>query len=70
MLLSNRIVRNVFEAAEDAGLSRADLVRPLGIPADVVADGKIEWATLTASWRRRFAWWTATRFACATSGGA
>jgi PAS domain S-box-containing protein len=47
MLLSNRIVRNVFEAAEDAGLSRADLVRPLGIPADVVADGKIEWATLT-----------------------
>lgn len=50
MHLNSRITRNLLEAAEAVGLSRADILLPLGLRAEEVADpaAKIEWAALVA----------------------
>lgn len=50
MLLNSRLVQNLLEAAEDVGLRRDDLLRPLGLDAaEVVRTGRmIEWTTFTA----------------------
>jgi PAS domain S-box-containing protein len=49
VLLNARVLLSLLEAADDAGLSREDLLRPLGLEAaEILMDGKrIEWSTLT-----------------------
>lgn len=45
MLLSSRVTRQLLEAAEAVGLSRADVLGPLGLLHDDVDARKIEWTT-------------------------
>lgn len=48
MLFTNRAIRVLFEAVEDAGFAREELTRPLGLdPAQLLADGRaVEWTTM------------------------
>ena len=48
MLLNSRITRNLLEAAEAIGLSRADIIQAAGAREDEVASvgAKVEWPTL------------------------